>query len=73
MNIPAVDSILLVRIAITLTFFILAAGGPYALMKLRRFILFYTERHTALELRVQALERQIQEMRSHRDKEPGPP
>lgn len=51
------DWIIVTRIAITLTFLILAAGGPWALIKLSRFIRLYTERHQALEQRVAALER----------------
>lgn len=44
------------RLAITLTFLILAAGGPYALIMLRRFIRRYTVAHQTLEKRVTALE-----------------
>lgn len=49
--------ILSVRIAITLTFLILAAGGPYALGKLRRFIRTYGVAHEELKQRVTELER----------------
>lgn len=41
--------ILFLRIAITLTFLILAAGGPWALIKLSRFIRRYTAAHEALK------------------------
>lgn len=41
--------ITLIRIAITLTFLILAAGGPYAIIILRRFIRRYTVAHEALK------------------------
>lgn len=47
----------LVRIAITLSFLILAAGGPYAIIALRRFIRRYTTAHQLLEARVAALEK----------------
>lgn len=49
--------IIFLRVAITLTFLILAAGGPYAIWQLRRFIRRYALAHKALELRVAALER----------------
>lgn len=45
-----------IRIAITLTFLILAAGGPYAIIQLRRFIRSYAVAHQELEARVKALE-----------------
>lgn len=48
--------IILLRLAITLTFLILAAGGPYAIILLRRFIRRYATAHEALEVRVEALE-----------------
>lgn len=48
--------ILLVRISVTLTFLILAAGGPYAIIQLRKFIKSYRTAHLALEARVEALE-----------------
>lgn len=50
------DITMLVRILIVLTFLILAAGGPYALIKLRNFILSYAAAHKALEQRIQTLE-----------------
>ena len=53
------DVLILVRIILTLTFLILAAGGPYAILLLRRFIRRYTVAHVELELRVAALERQL--------------
>lgn len=46
------DIIILVRLAITLTFLILAAGGPYAIILLRRFIRRYTVAHEELRIRV---------------------
>lgn len=49
--------VILARIAVTLTFLILAAGGPYAIILLRRFIARYVTAHAALEARVAALER----------------
>lgn len=48
---------LLVRLVITLTFLILAAGGPYAIWQLRSFITRYVAAHKILEARVEALER----------------
>lgn len=59
--------ILLIRIAIVLTFLILAAGGPYAIVLLRRFIKRYTVAHADLETRVQALERWKSTMEKHDD------
>lgn len=53
------DIIVLVRLAITLTFLILAAGGPYAIILLRRFIRSYTAAHVELELRTTTLERRV--------------
>lgn len=44
-----------VRIAITATFLILAAGGPYAIILLRRFIVRYEVAHTVLEMAHNAL------------------
>jgi len=52
--------ILFLRLAITLTFLILAAGGPWAIILLRRFIRRYGIAHEALEARVQANERRLQ-------------
>lgn len=51
--------ITLIRIAITLTFLILAAGGPYAVRKLSKFILKYTVAHEALKRRVVAIEKRL--------------
>jgi hypothetical protein len=51
------DIIVLLRIAITATFFMIAAGGPYAIWLLRRFIKHYVIAHGELEARVAALER----------------
>lgn len=48
--------ILFLRIAITLTFLILASGGPYAIVLLRRFIRQYGAAHKILEARVESLE-----------------
>lgn len=48
--------IALIRLAITLTFLILAAGGPYAIILLRRFIRRYAVAHEVLALRVKRLE-----------------
>lgn len=48
--------IIFLRIAITLTFLILAAGGPYAILKLSKFIRRYTASHEELKKRVQKLE-----------------
>ena len=45
------------RVAVTLTFLILAAGGPYAIIQLRQFIRRYRTAHRELETRVEALER----------------
>ena len=64
------DILLVLRLLITLTFLILAAGGPYAIVQFRRFIIVYTQRHVALELRVAALEREIQEMHAAQNQEP---
>jgi hypothetical protein len=50
------DIILLLRIFITLTFLILAIGGPIAILQLRRFIKLYNIRIDALERRVSKLE-----------------
>lgn len=48
--------LILVRIMLTLTFLILAAGGPYAILLLRRFIRRYTVAHEELKIRVAAQE-----------------
>lgn len=51
--------ILLIRISITLTFLILAAGGPWALIKLSRFIRRYTAAHEELKDRVAVIEKHL--------------
>jgi hypothetical protein len=51
--------LLFLRLAITATFLILAAGGPWALIKLSRFIRRYAVAHQALKLRVQIIEKQL--------------
>lgn len=51
--------ITLIRIAITLTFLILAAGGPYAIILLRRFIRRYDVAHRVLEADHKALETRV--------------
>lgn len=51
--------ITLLRIAITLTFLILAAGGPYAVIKLSRFIRKYGFAHEELKRRVAAIEQHL--------------
>lgn len=51
--------IVLIRLAITLTFLILAAGGPYAVGKLSRFIRRYSLAHEALKRRVATIEAQL--------------
>jgi len=48
--------IILIRLAITFTFLILAAGGPWALFKLSSFIKRYRTAHEELKARVEALE-----------------
>lgn len=59
-------AVLLIRSAIALTFLILAAGGPYAIIELRSFIKTYKAAHTLLEKRVKALE---QWRKTHEEKE----
>lgn len=54
------------RIAITLTFLILAAGGPYALLLLRRFIRRYTVAHEALKTDHEALKARVTTLESAR-------
>lgn len=51
--------IILLRLAITLTFLILATFGPYAVRKLSKFIREYTVAHESLKLRVQVIEKQL--------------
>lgn len=53
------DIVTLVRIAVTLTFLILAMGGPYAIRKLSTFIREYKTAHNALRQRVQVIEKQL--------------
>lgn len=57
--------IILIRIAITLTFLILAAGGPYAIIQLRRFIRQYGVAHRALEADHKALETRVAALEQH--------
>lgn len=52
----------LVRVAITLTFLILAAGGPYAIIQLRRFIRHYITAHKLLKAEVDALKTRVDRM-----------
>ena len=51
--------ILILRIFITLTFLILAVGGPIAIIQLRRFTAVYALAHKALEARIESLERRV--------------
>jgi hypothetical protein len=51
--------VFLVRLAITLTFIILAAGGPWALFKLSSFIRRYKTAHEELKARIQAIEKHL--------------
>ncbi len=53
------DIILILRIFITLTFLILAIGGPVAIIQLRRFIAVYALAHKVLEARIESLERRV--------------
>jgi len=53
------DIILILRIFITLTFLILAVGGPIAIIQLRRFIAVYGLAHKVLEVRISSLERRV--------------
>jgi hypothetical protein len=53
------DIILLVRIAIALTFFILAVFGPVAVIQIRRFTRLYVAGQTSLIARVEAIERKL--------------
>ncbi len=50
------DIILVLRVLITLTFLILAVGGPVAIVQLRRFIRLHYRKHAELEARVTRLE-----------------
>ena len=58
------DIILILRIFITLTFLILAVGGPVAIVQLRRFTRLYQLRHGELQVRIEALERRIKKVES---------
>ena len=51
--------ILIVRLLITLTFLILAVGGPVAIIMLRRFIRVYLVRHAELILRIEEVEKRL--------------
>jgi hypothetical protein len=53
------DIIFIIRILITLTFLILAVGGPVAIWQLRRFIALYSIRQGELQVRIDALERRV--------------
>ncbi len=53
------DIVLILRIFITLTFLILAVGGPIAIVQLRRFIALYQITMADLQVRVEALERRV--------------
>lgn len=58
------DIVLLVRLAITFTFLMLAAGGPYAVIKLSRFIRRYTVAHEALKAGHEALRAEHEALKS---------
>lgn len=51
--------ILLVRIAIWLTFFLLIAGGIVALIYIPRFVRFYFKEHKKLEVEIKNIKRFI--------------
>ena len=51
--------ITLVRVCITLTFLILALGGPYAVVRLNRFMALYAREHRKLKSRVEMIERHL--------------
>ncbi len=53
------DIILILRVLITLTFLILAVGGPVAIVQLKRFTTLYARKHAELLVRVEALERRV--------------
>lgn len=59
--------ILALRAAISLTFLILAVGGPYALHKLNRFIKAYVVSHGNLVARVEAIERRVTRLETQTD------
>ncbi len=47
------DIILILRVLITLTFLILAVGGPVAIVQLKRFTTLYARKHAELLVRVE--------------------
>jgi hypothetical protein len=53
------DIIIALRIAITLTFLILAVGGPIAIWQLRTFTALYYLKHRELQARVEQLEQRL--------------
>ncbi len=53
------DIILILRVLITLTFLILAVGGPVAIVQLKRFTTLYYRKHAELQARMDALERRV--------------
>jgi hypothetical protein len=53
------DLVLILRIFITLTFLILAVGGPIAIMQLRRFARVYYIQQGELKVSIEALERRV--------------
>jgi hypothetical protein len=53
------DTLLLIRIMITLTFLMLAVCGPIAIYQIRKFIQVYMVSHAALVARVAVLERAL--------------
>jgi hypothetical protein len=53
------DIIVFLRIIITLTFLILAIGGPVAILQLRRFIKLHYQKHAELQVKVESLEKRI--------------
>ena len=55
----ASDIILVVRILITLTFLILAVGGPYAILKLNKFIKLHLLLHGEQSRRMDMIERRL--------------
>jgi hypothetical protein len=53
------DIVTFVRVATTLTFLMIAAFGPYAIVKLNRFIKRYTVAHSELEKRTERIEKHL--------------
>lgn len=53
------DTILVIRIMITLTFLILAVCGPIAIYMLRKFVKEYMTSHAVLKARVTVLEKAL--------------